>query len=187
MPQPPVLIDWQSVSVLLYKGLTPAQIADKIGINKRTLTWNIAHQACPDLKRYDLIPDEVWEKWQVDKPVDLIQSMSTPPPKSDTLALDWPTIADYLGTGLSIEETAIAAGVDRQGLADAYEAEHPAEFDTVDTWAAVLRAREYYQLMKSMAQKAKAGDIRNAILWARLRQDRWPKDAPAAPAMIRGV
>lgn len=102
----------------------------------------------------------------------------------DSSGLDWAVIQDYLATGMSIAETATAAGISVEGLEAAYQmwANDNSNayncFDCVETWAGVLRARRHYELLKALETKALRGDLRSYIAVLKARYERHSNDAP---------
>lgn len=94
--------------------------------------------------------------------------------------LDWTVIADYLSTGMSLAETATAAGITVAGLEAAYQSaiiNGQDKYDSVDTWAGVLRARRHYELLKALETRALRGDLRSYVAVIKARYERF-KDAP---------
>lgn len=183
MPTKQRLIPYDDVRVLLSAGLSQEAVAKRLKIPRRTLTDHLSRT--PLSADLSDIPAEVWARYpDIARPT---ASCVAPPQDGEGLDLSWDEIADYLGTGLSLEETATAAGVDVAGLAEAYARDQPATFDCLATWAAVLRARRNFDLMKAAERRALNGDLRALVILQKQKYQRWPKDTVAPPNMVKGI
>lgn len=93
------------------------------------------------------------------------------------LLLPWSVIEEYLSTGMSLAETATAAGVPLAYLREQYTVWPDKTFDSLDTWGAVLRARRSFELLHGIERRAKDGDLRAFICIQKARWQRW-HDSP---------
>lgn len=182
MPTKQRLIPWDDVRVLWHGGYSLRAIAERLAIPPRTLGCQIQEYK-PDLSDLSQVPKKVWDRYPEIAPPTKLSGYD--PVKG--LDLPWDSIADYLGTGLSVAETATACGVDVPGLEEAYKRDQPADFDTVTVWAAVLRARRNFDLMKAAERRALDGDLRALIVLQKQKYARHPKDSVPPPNHMREI
>jgi DNA-binding transcriptional MerR regulator len=177
-------IDWLSAKVLKYKGVSLNGIASILQVRPSTFKKAL-HNSGIDLDDISNVPLEIFEKWGVMPPAAEQETEAEAPVSG--LDLSWGKVKESLELGFSLQETAAASGCDVAGLEEAYRRDRPGAFDSIGTWAQVLRARKHIELIRIIQNKAEQGDLKAFILLSRWRYDRWPADVPKPPMMIKGL
>lgn len=176
MPTPETLINWSDYKGLKKQGYSEKKIASLLGTTPKTLRRQ--------LKKYSIDKNDL-----SDVSSEVIEKCNTGTTGSilEETELSWAEIADYLGIGLTIKETAAACGLTPSSLEELYIRDKPSIFDCLETWATVLRARKNYELFKAIEKRALNGDLRAAVVLGKMRHQRWPKDTVEPPNHIHEI
>lgn len=180
------LLPWPDIKLLLAAGVPCRKVARLIGVSEATLPCALKRQNL-DLEDLSDVPEPVWIKWRDELPAYMQQSHFTDDDAADGLSqipgsdLTWEDVKDYLATGLTLLETAAAVGTTPAALEEQYELQRPANFESIEIWSTVLRARRSYETMKAIELRALDGDIKAAKLLQKMRYQRHPEDSCAPP------